>query len=128
MVNGIKKWLQKHGYDQNIDSDVAGMVLENHKEEIKIDKDDQELKIFAAMFLNEQDLSMNVIAHESVHAAMDYERLIVRFLGVYDGNDDSGEAPEERLAYTVGEYVEEIVKLCHIYKVKIGDEDKKADK
>jgi hypothetical protein len=124
MAKAVTKFVQKQGYsDVSNGDDAAAMVLEQNGK--FVDKDGTDFTVFAAMFLNEADLSINIIAHESVHAAMDCERNVIKFIGLYDGNDGTGEASEERLAYTIGEYVDKIITECIEHKIKFQLSEKK---
>ena len=117
MLEGIKKWLQKGGYQNDV-TQMSGVVYENEKQPV-IKHNDEEYRLFAAMFLNEDEFSVDILAHECVHAAMTCERKIVRYQGLYDGNDGTGSSPEERLAYTVGDFVENVLKVCLEKKIKV---------
>ena len=65
---------------------------------ISFDKDSSSLGMqFATMFLNQEDLSPGVIAHECLHLAMAHERFI-HFAMDY-GSGDTDIDDEERLAY-----------------------------
>jgi len=119
MQFGIRKWLISNKYTNVIDYDISGVVLTNDKLTIIKDEDGMEKRIFAAMFLCEEDFDMNLLTHESIHAAMILEREVLRFCGLYDGNDESGYAPEERLAYTVGEFVDVILEKCIEANIKV---------
>jgi hypothetical protein len=115
MVNGVQKWVQERHYKKfnSEEITVAGLVLEEEETKTVTNAEDGiDYCLFAAMFLNEQDLTIDIAAHEAVHAAMVHERNIIKYIGLYEGNDDTGEAPEERLAYTIGEYVEQIMLVC----------------
>jgi hypothetical protein len=119
MHTAIDKWVREHGFAglSNGDDDTAGMVLDTDDKYIN-KTECQEYYVFAHMFLNEADLSINIIAHECVHAVMTYERNVTRFLGCYDGNDGTGEAAEERFAYTLGEFVDNVITACLEHKIK----------
>jgi len=119
MHKGLKKWFQVHNYkNESVGHDVCGMVVENHDLEKRIINDD-EYHIFAAMFLCEEFLCTDIIAHECTHCAFVLERNIFRFVGLYNGDDDTGVAPEERLAYNIGDFTESIFKTCSKNKLKI---------
>jgi len=120
MNMGVNKWLKKVGYKSKYDPDLgaAGLIYENNKNQ-EIEFEGEDYKLFAAMFLNEEDLHVNIIAHEVTHIALTLERNILRFVGVYDGNDGTGNAPEERLAYTIDEFMEKIIRVCIDKKVKL---------
>jgi hypothetical protein len=121
MHAGIKKWVSSRNYNELLKNDpsIAGMVLEEEDGIKYTDKDGFECKVFAAMFLNEADFSIETVAHECLHVTMVYERNVLRFMGMYEGNDDTGEAAEERLAYTIGEYIDLILKQCIANNIKI---------
>lgn len=111
MISAIKK---KHGARNACelnDGGACGVVFE--ADDIYVDKvEKEEYQIFAEMFLNEADLDMDILAHECVHTTFILEREVLRFIGLYDGNDWTGEAPEERFAYTIGDFVDAILKKC----------------
>jgi hypothetical protein len=126
MKRGIQKWIQTRNYQKiaKEETSIAGMVLEEDADKLHVEKDGTESKVFAAMFLNEADFSIETVAHECLHAAMVYERNVLRYLGLYEGNDDTGESAEERLAYTIGEYIDIILRQCILHKIKIKYVDK----
>jgi hypothetical protein len=129
MLSGIRRWTSENHYkDTPPDINIAGMVLEEDGDRKIIDEDNNECKVFAAMFLNEADFDIQTLSHECLHVTMVYERNILRFVGLYEGNDDTGEAAEERLAYTMGEYVDLILRQCikHNIKIKYIEDDKKS--
>lgn len=130
MLAGCNKWLANNNYKNDkmdVNADYAGLVFENEKMPIIVNTEGDDYKVFAAMFLNEQDLTMNILAHESTHAAMVLERNVIRYVGLYDGDDGTGASSEERLAYTIGEFVENILHACIKYKIKLKyvEEEKK---
>ena len=65
---------------------------------ISFDKDNASLGMqFATMFLNQEDLSPGVVAHECLHLAMAHERFIHFAMNYGPGDTDIDD--EERLAY-----------------------------
>jgi hypothetical protein len=130
MKAGIQKWITTRNYKTipKEETSIAGMVLEEEDGATYVDSDGFEYKVFAAMFLNEADFSMETCAHECLHVTMVYERNVLRFMGMYEGNDDTGEAAEERLAYTIGEYIDLILKQCIKHKIKIRYIDEEVTK
>jgi len=119
MMKGIKKWLIKNHYQNTeVSQDMLGVVYEYTKLK-SVEYEDDNFQVFGAMFLNEPYLTMDIIAHECVHAAMTLERNVIRYMGVYDGNDGSGQAPEERLAYTIGSFIDNILRACIKKKINV---------
>jgi hypothetical protein len=119
MMSGVQKWVTTRNYKDFKDATIAGIVLEEDEGKTLVNEDGEECRVFAAMFLNEADLNMETLTHECLHVTMVYERNVLRYVGLYEGNDDTGEAAEERLAYTIGEYVDLILKQCIKNKIKV---------
>ena len=64
---------------------------------------------FATMFLNKDDLTPAVIAHECAHVAFAYDRFVLRFgMNYGDGMHDLDD--EERFCYYLGHCVEAVSK------------------
>jgi len=131
MIAGMRKWLIANKYNKTAEEQfsLVGCVFENNRNQTYRDKHGEEYKLFAALFLCEEFLSMDLLAHECLHVAMTLERNIIRYCGLYDGNDGSGNAAEERLAYCVGDFMDQILRACIKEKVKLKFvmEDKKCE-
>jgi len=118
MLNGIKKWLKENKAELNIEFNSAiGITIENMKYPI-INENDEEYKIFGAMFLCEEFLDIDLLAHECLHMAFLLEKNIYRFIGQYNV-DNSGNSSEERLTYSMSEFIKNILKQCIKNKIKI---------
>ena len=117
MFNAIKNNYEQKRMDINLE-DAVGVVFETD-EIVDNKKEQEEYKLFANMYLNEEDINVDVIAHECTHATFMFERNVMRYLGVYDGNDGTGDSPEERFAYTLGSFVDEVIKACIENKVNL---------
>jgi len=119
MEKGIESWLSAQGQRDKIE-DVAGTVYENDNLPSFVNKEDGlTYKCFATMFLNVEDLSVEIIAHECGHVVFILHREIYRYLGHYLGNDDSGDSIEENYCYTLGEYIDEVMKICIKNKLNV---------
>jgi len=117
MLGAIKNNYNARNFAADI-NDAAGVVFE--MDDIWEDKKNcEEYKLFAIMYLNEEDIDVDIITHECTHAAFIHERNIVRYIGIYDGNDGTGDSPEERFCYTIGAFVDEVIKACLESKVNL---------
>ena len=119
MVNGICKWAKLNKYKLNFeDLEVMALIFENESlPEVEIDG--YEYRMFATIFFNEEDLNINIIAHECVHAAFILERNVLRYIGNYVGNNGTGISSEERYAYNVDNFLAKVVQECLAAKLKV---------
>ena len=75
--------------------------------------------IIAHMFLNQDNLTHGIIAHECLHVGMARERFLLRF-GMDYGDGLTPLDNEERLAYYVGDIVELVTECLtgHQFRIK----------
>jgi hypothetical protein len=120
MANELHKFMGK-GNDKFAAGEVMGAV----RPMLKTDKLGREL--FAICFLNEENMTLNIIAYECMHVAFVHERIRTKFKMSYDDVED-----EERVCYLFGDIFESVMKILkenkHIDQKIWKDEPVKAIK
>jgi hypothetical protein len=104
---GMNKYVElysdKHGMKIEHDAHTAGLVQGTQIHEYPAMDDRKWFSShFATMFLNEEQLCLEIIAHECLHLAMAHERFVVHFDMRYGGELYDDISDEERLAYFHG--------------------------
>jgi len=117
MIAAAKQWGMKNGSPCIIDDDTIGVVVDHGNHPV-VKFNDDDVKVYGAIFLSEEDISVEIVAHEAVHATMEIEREAIRYMGGYHGNEGTGYSAEERLAYTVAELTNEMLKEIEKAKIK----------
>jgi hypothetical protein len=106
----IAAWAKRTGSAVVLDSKTAGLVQSAFVREFPPEgKTCWYSDHFATMFLNDEDLCKNrveIIAHEGLHCAMAYERLVQHYSMDYSSGSDMEH--EERLCYAHGRIVQGI--------------------
>jgi hypothetical protein len=120
LVAGINKWHRDNGlYDSRADDDYLGLFVESAKLEERPDKRYGSVLVFGTMFLCKECMDVGLIAHESFHAATTFMRRCVRYEGQYGDRLDSGDDPEERMAYCVESYLEGVIRECSEHGIEV---------
>jgi len=98
----IKKYFEAHNFLIPRVDDTLGLVQPIQSKD----------GMFAACFLNENNLGVGTVAHECLHIAMAHERFVSRF-GMDYGDGDSGLDDEERLAYLLTDTVSGVYNVLY---------------
>jgi len=103
MHNDILKISKNMGYGCDYVEDGVGALVKS------VDRlDSAGNLLFSVCFLNQEDLTLNIIIHESIHIGMNHEEIALRFGLNYDHLDN---VDEERLAYFIGETTEALIQM-----------------
>lgn len=115
MIEGYNDWCKEQGHLVERDTpDYKGVCVSYNvvqKAKVKVGNDEDEYDVFAVMFLNKDDVDLNTIAHECLHMVVSNERDVMKFIGLYGDRNGDGNDPEERIAYRLGSYFEDVVKF-----------------
>jgi hypothetical protein len=109
MIREISKQILKFCSKDKLDTNTAGIFCPTYH---KIEKDapgEFSSNVFGTMFLNLQDLTGEIVAHECAHAAFSYEHSVRRYTGDF-GDDDFDE--QESYCYFLGYAFEKVRAIC----------------
>jgi hypothetical protein len=109
MIKAIQAFNRKNDILENVD-DYRGIFFGFKSEEWERTVEDKEITVYGKVLLNAEDVDISIIAHECFHAAVSNMRDVIRYNGFFtsfhEGND-----PEEKMAYMIDTYVDQVVKL-----------------
>jgi hypothetical protein len=110
----IGKYSESHGMSIEHDARTAGLVQPTQIREFPaLDDRRWYSSHYATMFVNEEQLCIEIVAHECLHLAMAHERFVYHFNMCYGDGDKDDIKDEERICYYHGRVVETVFKLLH---------------
>ena len=109
MRKEAKRLIRKIGKNPDVTETVSGLFVPAPIYVNKKQIGDFTGEMFGYMFLSEEFLNPQIIPHECLHAAMEYERHCMWFSMNY--HDDDDDKNEERLAYYLGDCTHAVWKV-----------------